>query len=116
MAIAMLSMPSRLHKLSGSAAVLFFLWLVCSPVQAALNIEIFGGGANQIPVAIVPFAEEERLGAQSLTPVISADLQRTGLFKLVDAGGLRPHEPADVSYPDWIGRGASALAIGTAKS
>ena len=114
MAIAMLPMPSRLHKLSGSAAVLFFLWLVCSPVQAALNIEIFGGGANQIPVAIVPFAEEERLGAQSLTPVISADLRRTGLFKLVDAGGLRPHEPVEVSYPDWINRGASALAIGTA--
>src|SRR5687768_4275039 len=114
MAIAMLPTPSRSHKLSGSAAVLFFLWLVCSPVQAALNIEIFGGGANQIPVAIVPLAGEERLGAQSLTPVISADLQRTGLFKLVDTGGLRPHEPVEVSYPDWINRGASALAIGTA--
>ena len=89
----MLPMLSRSHKLSGSAAVLFFLWLVCSPVQAALNIEIFGGGANQIPVAIVPFAEEERLGAQSLTPVISADLRRAGLFKLIDAGGLTTSAP-----------------------
>src|SRR5690349_17904161 len=114
MAIAMLPTPSRSHKLSGYAAVLFFLWLVCSPAQAALNIEIFGGGANQIPVAIVPFSGEEGLGAQSLTPVISADLQRTGLFKLVDPGGLRPHEPVEVSFPDWINRGASALAIGTA--
>ena len=113
MVIAMLPMPSRSHKLSGYAAVLFFLWLVCSPVQAALNIEIFGGGANQIPVAIVPLAGEERLGAQSLTPVISADLRRTGLFKLVDTGGLRPHEPVEVLYPDWINRGASALVIGS---
>ncbi len=62
------------------------------PVHAALNIEIFGGGATQIPIAIVPFAAEETL-KQSITPVVAADLQRSGLFKLVDPGGLRPHEP-----------------------
>ncbi len=27
--------------------------------------------------------------------------------------GLRPHEPVEVSYPDWINRGASALVIGS---
>jgi TolB protein len=103
-------MPIRLHRLSEYAFVLLLLTAV--PVHAALNIEIFGGGATQIPIAIVPFAAEETL-KQSITPVVGADLQRSGLFKLVDPGGLRPNEPVEVVYPDWMNRGASALVIGS---
>ena len=47
------------------------------PVHAALNIEIFGGGATQIPIAIVPFAAEETL-RQSITPVVGADFSGAG--------------------------------------
>ncbi|SCY67075.1 TolB protein [Nitrosospira sp. Nl5] len=89
-----------------------FLWLAAAPVQAALDIEIFGGGATQIPIAIVPFAHEEKLG-QSITSVVGADLQRSGLFKLVDPRGLAPHEPMEVVYPEWVSRGAGALVIGS---
>lgn len=105
-------MPIRLYRLPGYAVVLLF-WLAGMPVHAALNIEIFGGGATQIPIAIVPFAAEETL-KQSITPVVGADLQRSGLFKLVDPGGLTPHEPVEVVYPDWMSRGAGALVIGSA--
>lgn len=100
-----------LHRFPGYVFVLL-LSLISAPLHAALDIEIFGGGAAQIPIAIVPFAAEERL-SQSITPVVSADLQRSGLFRLVDPGGLRPHEPIEVSYPDWMNRGASALVIGS---
>lgn len=100
-----------LHRFPGYVFVLL-LALISAPLHAALDIEIFGGGAAQIPIAIVPFAAEERL-SQSITPVVSADLQRSGLFRLVDPGGLRPHEPIEVSYPDWMNRGASALVIGS---
>ena len=41
-------MPIRLHRLSEYAFVLLLLTAV--PVHAALNIEIFGGGATQIPI------------------------------------------------------------------
>src|SRR5687768_10645119 len=111
----MLPMQIRPPKFSvkfSDVAVILFLWLVSAPLHAALNIEIFGGGATQIPIAIVPFAAEEKL-KQSLTPVISADLHRSGLFKLVDTAGLTPHEPVEVVYPDWINRGAGALVIGS---
>ena len=111
----MLSMQMRLtrffFKFSGYPIALI-LWLVSAPLHAALNIEIFGGGAKQIPIAIVPFAAEEKL-KEPLTPVISADLHRSGLFRLVDTAGLRPHEPMEVVYPDWINRGAGALVIGS---
>src|SRR5690606_25396197 len=60
------------------------------PLYAALDIEIFGGGATRIPIAIMPFAAESNL-PQRITTVVSADLERSGLFKLVDTFGLVPH-------------------------
>ena len=87
--------------------------LMPSAARAALTIEIVGSGANQIPIAIAPFRAEESL-AQQLTPVIAADLARSGLFKTVDPGGVlpMPHEPEQVLYPVWKARGAEALLIG----
>ena len=93
------------------SALIVFLGLMSVCAHAQLNIEIFGGGASRIPIAIVPFAEENKL-QQSITPVIGADLQRTGLFKLVDPAGLSPHAPVEVVYSDWMNRGANALVIG----
>ncbi len=87
------------------------LWLACMPLQARLNIEIFGGGMERIPIAIVPFADEGRL-QQRITDVVAADLQRSGLFKLIDPTGSTPHEPAEVNYSEWSDRSASALVIG----
>lgn len=92
-------------------ALILLLCLISAPLYAQLNIEIFGGGASRIPIAIVPFADENNL-QQSITPVIGADLQRTGLFRMVDPSGLSPHAPVEVVYADWINRGASALVIG----
>ena len=97
------------------SALIILLACIGTPLHAQLNIEIFGGGASRIPIAIVPFAEESRL-QQPVTSIIGADLQRTGLFKLVDPAGLSPHEPAQVVYADWVNRGANALVIGRAIS
>lgn len=81
-------------------------------VRAALTIEIVGAGANQIPVAVVPLRGEPG-GPQSVSQVIGADLQRSGLFKLVPNGNDTPAEPADVRFPDWRARGTDAMVIGT---
>jgi TolB protein len=87
-------------------------WLcVALPARADLTIEITGAGEHQIPIAIVPFAGEENLGGQSISGVISSDLARSGLFRLVDPAGRAPHEPRDVVYADW--QGSDALAIGS---
>ncbi|TXI24340.1 MAG: Tol-Pal system protein TolB [Nitrosomonas sp.] len=91
-------------------ALSLLLW--SAQVHATLNIEIFGGGSKKIPVAIVPFSQEERL-PQSITAIVSADLERTGLFKMVGTFGQTPHEPGDIVYADWQSRGASAIVIGS---
>jgi TolB protein len=91
-----------------------FLCLLGTPLHAALDIEIFGGGASQIPIAIVPFAYEEKL-KQSVTAVVASDLQRSGIFRLVDSGGLSPHDPRDIIYPNWQMLGTHALVVGSTR-
>jgi TolB protein len=93
--------------------LLAFALALSASARAALTIEIVGAGAKQIPVAIVPFRAEDGL-AQRLTPVIAADLARSGLFRIVDAGGVVPvpHEPEQLDYAQWRARGAEAVAIG----
>jgi len=99
-----------LRILQGMAGLL--LLIQASMANAALTIEIIGAGEHQIPVSIVPFGGDDRL-ARAINEVVTGDLQRSGLFRLVDPTGKSPHELAEVSYPDWQVRGAEALAIGT---
>ena len=99
---------SRAYSLFALACV-----LMAGAAQAQLTIEIVGGGATTIPIAIVPFASDAY--PASTTAVISADLVRSGLFKLVDAGGVvpRPSRGEDVRYADWSARGADAVVVGS---
>lgn len=90
--------------------VLFFLLCTVAPVHAALNIEISGAGEHQIPIVIVPFEGEEKL-VQSITEVVTADLARSGMFRLITAGSKTPHKQSEVNYSDWTG--VDALAIGS---
>jgi TolB protein len=103
----------RLHPVL--SAVFLLLSLALSPLsRGALTIEIVGSGATQFPIAVVSFRAEEGL-SQPLSPIVAADLQRSGLFRLIDAGGMRPvpHEPAQLNYEQWRARGADAVVIGS---
>ena len=57
--------------------------------HAQLTIEIIGGGATTIPIAIVPFAGESNYPL-GVSGIVGADLSRSGLFRLVDPGGVVP--------------------------
>ena len=98
----------------GWVFLLVAMFLMPGVARAALTVEIIGSGANQIPIAVVPFRAEEGL-AQKITPVVAADLARSGLFRMIDPGGVVPVpvEPADVNYPVWRARGAEAIVIGS---
>ena len=81
--------------------------------NAAMTIDIVGSGATQIPIAVLQFRDESGL-KQPVTPVIAADLTRSGLFKMVDATGVKPqHEPDQIDYPQWRARSADAVVIGS---
>src|SRR5215831_16148848 len=100
-----------MRKLVGLVAM--FL-LMAGPARAQLTIEIIGGGANQIPVAVLPFVNENVL-PQSITEIVEQDLTRSGRFRAIFVGGVSPiSEIAQVSFPDWKSRLADALVIGQA--
>ncbi len=86
---------------------------IAAPAFAALDIEITGAGEHQIPIAMVPLAGEEKL-PQSISSIVSADLVRSGLFRLVDPSGKTPHEMQDVAFADW--QGADAIVIGSVEA
>ncbi|HEX6005693.1 MAG TPA: Tol-Pal system beta propeller repeat protein TolB [Burkholderiales bacterium] len=109
--------PAQQFRFSRAARAfmigLALVFLAIPAARAALTIEIIGAGAKQIPIAIVQFRAEDTL-SQAITPVITADLARSGLFRAVDAGGVNPlpTEPAEVNFGTWTARGAEALVIG----
>ncbi len=92
--------------------VLISIWIVfCSQMaNAELSIEISGAGEHQTPVSVVRFAGEEG-GTQSISEIISNDLLRTGLFKLIHPAGRAPHVMSEVKYVDWYG--VEAIVMGS---
>ena len=85
-------------------AVFAFLLLIAAPLaRAQLSIEITGAGAQRIPIAIVAFAGEGALG-QSVTQIVRADLERSGLFRGLEVPPLSPHptETARVNHAEWL--------------
>lgn len=93
---------------------LFFLSaLVASgSARAAMEIQVIGGAANRIAIALVPFQAATGQPALPLTQIVADDLGRSGQFSQVDPGGLQPVEPAQVDYAVWRGKGAEAMLIG----
>ncbi len=90
---------------------LMLLAAFCGRAQAALDIEIVGGAAQQIPIAVVPFAQTQ---TENLATIINADLRRSGLFRALETRGVanQPHDVAEVKYPEWAALQAQALVVG----
>ncbi len=87
--------------------------LFARAANAQLSIEITGSGANQIPIAVLQFAGESALPA-SISDIVEADLQRSGRFRMLYAGGVNPAptDASQVNFADWRSRLADAMLIG----
>jgi TolB protein len=95
--------------------VLFLIATLTSTVaHAALEIEISGGSAQQIPIAIVPFGQAATAGQDKIADIIAADLRRSGLFRVLETSGVssRPTEVSQVKYAEWAVLQAQAITVG----
>jgi TolB protein len=97
----------------------FVVFLVVSTftlsANAALDIEITGGAAQQIPIAIVPFGNNAKVIKHDMASIISADLKRSGLFRPLDTRGM-PSQPSDASQvkiSEWTALQAQAVVVGS---
>lgn len=103
----MIAMRSLFRLLSATLLTAFAL-----AAHAQLSIEITGAGATRFPVAIPLFQNETAL-PRAVTEVVRADLDRSGLFRLVDIG---PAALPEEAKPDLLGirdRGADAVLVGS---
>ncbi len=88
--------------------ILFFLLLLLPLTSArgqGLEIDIVGGHAAALPVAVVPF---EYLGTSAppdtdVSQVVRADLNRSGQFRTLPDGDIveRPLRQSDVNFATW---------------
>jgi TolB protein len=78
---------------------------------AQLKVEIAGVGANQIPIAIGQFWDDPA-GENQITAIVAADLQRSGLFRVIPSNDLI-RETGTIDDSFWKSKGADALLGGS---
>ncbi|MFN3703124.1 Tol-Pal system beta propeller repeat protein TolB [Thermomonas sp.] len=69
--------------------------------RGSLEIDIVGGNAAALPIAVVPFGGN--CGDTDVGGVVRADLTRSGQFRSPDPASLpeRPVQGSEVAYPTW---------------
>ena len=96
-----------------------FLTTLLAPTlaNAALEIEISGGGAQQIPIAIVPFGGAANT-KENINEIVAADLNRSGLFRVLETRGMAnlPSNASQIKYAEWTALQAQAVTVGNVES
>ena len=82
------------------------------PAFAQFRVEVSGVGMTQLPVAIAPFRGEAQ-SPQKIGSIVRADLERSGLFRSVDAAGVVADENTRPDLASWRQKGADAMVTGS---
>jgi TolB protein len=108
----------NLRKIAGAGVVAALMGLFASAANAQVRLDITRGRVEPMPVAITVFPgsspEVQQLG-RDISSVITADLERSGLFRPIDPKGfLQDLTSLDVQprFADWRTLAAQALVQG----
>lgn len=100
---------------------LFAMFALLLPLAAAaqqqgLEIDIIGGNASALPIAIVPMPYQGggSAPATDVAAVVRADLERSGQFRALPEADMvgRPTTGAEVDYPAWRALRQDFLVVG----
>ena len=100
-------MKQSLRRLASSFALLLLalMPLAASAQQQGLEIDIVGGNAAALPIAVVPMPYQGSGPAPTtdVAQVVRADLDRSGQFRSLPDRDMveRPTRGAEVNYPTW---------------
>ena len=86
--------------------------LLSSPAWAQFRVEVSGVGVTQLPIALPAFRGEAAV-AQKASAIVRADLERSGMFRAVDAAGTTVDETTRLDAAAWRQRGADFMAAGS---
>lgn len=108
----------NLRKIAGAGVLAVLLALMASVAEAQVRLDITRGRVEPMPIAITIFPgaspEVQQLG-RDISGVITADLERSGLFRPLDPKGfLQDLTSLDVQprFQDWRTLAAQALVQG----
>jgi TolB protein len=88
------------------------LALSAFPALAQFRVEVSGIGLTQLPIAL-PVFKGEAQAPQKISAIVKADLERSGMFRSVDAAGLLADENSQLDASAWRQRGADSVATGS---
>lgn len=103
----MFSLLTRILAFTCACACL----LASSPARAQFQVDIRGVGATQLPIAVGKFRGEDLIH-QSLAEIVRADLERSGVFRIVPADAV-VDEAGVPNFNDWRARAADTLVGGS---
>ena len=111
----MAKLSNIFHRVAGVVTIGAGL-LFAAATHAQLTIDVTTSSGRQVPIAIAPFGNEDN-APQNITPLIAANLARSGMFRIVNTAGISnlPTEPSQVNFVDWSWRSTEALVIGGIK-
>lgn len=99
-----------------SLLMALLLPLAARAQQPGLEIDIVGGNAAALPIAVVPMPYQGGGEAPStdVAAVIAADLNRSGQFRALPEAQLpeRPSQSGQVNYPAWRAINQDYLVVG----
>jgi TolB protein len=112
--------PNPLLHAARIAIAALLLSIVAAPARAELHLDITKGKIEPMPIAIPDFSGGANGGsmAHDVTQVLSADLERSGLFLPLDSKAFIDKDAATRTpprYGDWRLINAQALVTGTAE-
>ncbi|RYX95812.1 MAG: Tol-Pal system protein TolB [Comamonadaceae bacterium] len=99
----------NLGKAAASAVVVS---AISAPAFAQFRVEVAGVGLTQQPIAIATFRGEAQ-SPQKLSAIIKADLERSGVFRAVDANGVALDENTRPDLNVWRQKAADSLVTGS---
>lgn len=94
------------------------LSVLCATVaRAELTIEITSGVDNPKVIAVAPIVEKNGVLPEDISGIVSADLQRSGLFQTIPKQNMLsfPGEQSQIYYRDWRILGAEYLVFGNSE-
>jgi TolB protein len=96
-------MTRWLRRLNAPILTFFLLLLplFAAAQERGLEIDIIGGNASALPIAVVPFGGAA--GETDIAAVIRADLERSGQFRSLPEQDMpeRPTTGSQIQYPSW---------------
>ena len=103
-------LPSHLSRRRAMLATL--LAAPALPAFAQFRVEVSGLGLTQLPIVIAQFRGEAQ-SPQKISAIVQADLERSGQFRAIDAGGAVLDETSRPDVGLWRQKAADSLVTGS---